>query len=151
VGPAVLDRAERRDVLAIAMPVLPPTVVLIQKLRALNEHHCDFAKLLPAARAVRERLDWDDIKKETDDNDYAAAFLVLVERLRLTDSLPTARLSGCAASRPACLWSVPNIRTCQALWPASSIPARSSRCTSRPCRPCGRPRTYPALRRRWRS
>ena len=28
---AMLDRAEQRDVLAIAMPVLPPTLVLIQK------------------------------------------------------------------------------------------------------------------------
>ncbi|HEV7581296.1 MAG TPA: nucleotidyltransferase [Mycobacterium sp.] len=78
-----LDRAEQRDVLAIAMPVLPPTMVVIQKLRALHEHYCDFAKLLPAVRAVRERLDWEHIKKQTDDNDYAAAFLVLVERLGL--------------------------------------------------------------------
>lgn len=79
-----LDGAEQRDVLAIAMPVLPPTMVVIQKLRALHEHYCDFAKLLPAVRAVRERLDWDHIKKQTDGNDYAAAFLFLVERLGLT-------------------------------------------------------------------
>ena len=31
VEEAMLDRAEQRDVLAIAMPVLPPTLVLIQK------------------------------------------------------------------------------------------------------------------------
>jgi hypothetical protein len=79
----ILDRAEQRDVLAIGMPVLPPTMVVIQKLRALHEHHCDFAKLLPVVRAVRERLDWDDIHKQTDDNDYAAAFLVLADRLGL--------------------------------------------------------------------
>jgi hypothetical protein len=84
VGPTMLDCAEERDVLAIRMLVFPPTMVLTQKLRALNEHHCDFAKLLPAARAVRERLDWEGIKKETDDNDYAVAFLVLAERLGLT-------------------------------------------------------------------
>ncbi|WP_077090312.1 hypothetical protein [Mycobacterium rhizamassiliense] len=84
VDPALLDCAELRDVLAVRMPVLPPTMVLTQKLLALNEHHCDFAKLLPAARAVRERLDWDGIRKETDHNDYAAAFLVLAERLGLT-------------------------------------------------------------------
>jgi hypothetical protein len=85
VEPATLDCAEQRDVLAIAMPVLPPTLVLIQKLRALNEHHCDFAKLLPAVRAIRERLDWDRIRAQTADNDYAVAFLVLAERLGLTD------------------------------------------------------------------
>jgi hypothetical protein len=85
VEPATLDCAEQRDVLAIAMPVLPPTMVLIQKLRALHEHRCDFAKLLPAGRAIRERLDWDLIRAQTADNDYAVAFLVLAERLGLTD------------------------------------------------------------------
>jgi hypothetical protein len=82
---ATLDQAVQLDVLAISMPVLPPTMVLIQQLRALNEHHCDFAKLLPAVRAVRERLDWKGIKTQTADNDYAVAFLVLADRLGLTD------------------------------------------------------------------
>jgi hypothetical protein len=84
VEPATLDRAEQRDVLAIAIPVLPPTMVVIQKLRSLNEHHCDFAKLLPAVRAVRERLEWEHIRAQTAGNDYAVAFLVLAERLGLT-------------------------------------------------------------------
>lgn len=84
VEASMLDRAEERDVLAIAMPVLPPTVVVIQKLRSLTEHHCDFARLLPAVRAVRERLDWNEIRDRTADNDYAAAFLVLADRLGLT-------------------------------------------------------------------
>lgn len=84
VEPATLDRAEQRDVLAIAMPVLPPTMVVVQKLRSLGEHHCDFAKLLPVVRAVRERLDWAQIRAETADNDYAVAFLVLADRLGLT-------------------------------------------------------------------
>jgi hypothetical protein len=85
VQATTLDCAEQREVLAIAMPVLPPTMVLIQKLRALGEHHCDFAKLLPAVRAIRERLDWDHIRTQTADNDYVVAFLVLAERLGLTD------------------------------------------------------------------
>lgn len=84
VDAQTLDRAEHQDVLAIGMPVLPPTMVLVQQLRSLGEHHCDFAKLLPAVRAVRERLDWDEIRAQTADNDYAVAFLVLAERLRLT-------------------------------------------------------------------
>jgi hypothetical protein len=83
VGQAILDCAEERDVLAIGMPVLPPTIVMIQKLRSLGEHHCDFAKLIPAVRAVRERLDWDRIRTQTADNDYAVAFLLLADRLGL--------------------------------------------------------------------
>lgn len=85
VDAATLDQAVQQDVLAIRMPVLPPTMVLIQQLRSLGEHHCDFAKLLPAVRAVREQLDWEAIKRQTADNDYAVAFLVLAERLGLTD------------------------------------------------------------------
>jgi hypothetical protein len=58
--------------------------VLTQKLCALNEHHCDFAPLLPAARAVREQVDWDRVRARTADNDFAVAFLVLVERLGIS-------------------------------------------------------------------
>ncbi|BCZ20414.1 nucleotidyltransferase family protein [Mycobacterium senriense] len=83
VGAETLDHAEQHEVLAIHMPVLPPTMVLVQQLRALNEHYCDFARLLPAVRAVRERLDWQTIRTLTADNDYAVAFLVLADRLGL--------------------------------------------------------------------
>jgi hypothetical protein len=84
VDGVLLDAAEQFDVLAIRTAVLAPTAVMIQKLRALDEHHCDFAKLLPSVRAVRERLDWPLIRTETDDNDFAVAFLVLADRLGLT-------------------------------------------------------------------
>lgn len=83
IGAEELSEAQERDVLAIRMPVLPPSAVLIQKLRALGEHDCDFAALLPATRAVREQLDWDRIERETVDNHYAAAFLMLTVRLGL--------------------------------------------------------------------
>lgn len=76
--------AEELDVLAIRMRVLAPTEVLREKLLSLNEHHCDFAALLPAVRAVRERLEWDQIRADTADSPFAAAFLVLAERLDLT-------------------------------------------------------------------
>lgn len=81
VEPATLHCAEELVVLAISMPVLPPTTVFIQKLRALTEHHCDFTTLLPGARAVRERLDWAHIEAETADNHFAAAFLLVASRL----------------------------------------------------------------------
>lgn len=52
VDSAILECAEQRDVLAIAMPVLPPTMVLVQKLRALHEHHCDW-RVRPRRRSRR--------------------------------------------------------------------------------------------------
>lgn len=76
--------AEEYDVLAVRMRVLPPTEVLREKLNSLNEHHCDFAALLPAVRAVREQLDWERLRADTADNPFAAAFLVLADRLELT-------------------------------------------------------------------
>ena len=66
------------------MPVLPVTLVLTQKLRALNEHYCDFAALLPGVRAVRERVDWAAVRRDTADSPFAAAFLTLADRLGIS-------------------------------------------------------------------
>ncbi|HEY9305930.1 MAG TPA: hypothetical protein VIO95_16705 [Mycobacterium sp.] len=84
VDAVLIDSAESRDVLAIRMPVLPPTLVVIEKLSSLNEHHCDFAPLLPSIRAVREQVDWEQVRASTADNDFATAFLLLVDRLGIT-------------------------------------------------------------------
>ena len=84
VNTATIRGAEVVEVLAIAMPVLPPTHVVTEKLLSLNEHHCDFAALLPGARAVREQVDWNRVRSDTADNDFAAAFLFLIDRLGIT-------------------------------------------------------------------
>jgi Nucleotidyl transferase of unknown function (DUF2204) len=91
VDTEMIRSGEDKEVLAVRMPVLSPTQVVIQKLRALNEHHCDFGPLLPAVRAVRERLDWERVRAATadgDSSDFAAAFLLLVDRLGITDECP---------------------------------------------------------------
>jgi hypothetical protein len=80
----LISAAHAHEVLAIRMPVLSPTVVLCQKLNSLNEHHCDFAALLPATRAVREQVDWAMVRAETAENDFALAFLLLADRLAIT-------------------------------------------------------------------
>jgi len=84
VEPEAIAIAEEFDVLAVRMRVLAPTYVMTEKLNALNEHHCDFASLVPGFRAVREQLDWDHLRTATKDNDFAAAFLFLADRLGLT-------------------------------------------------------------------
>jgi hypothetical protein len=84
VDSAWLDRAVVQDVLGLRVPVQPASDVMLVKLRALTEHYCDFGALLPAARAVREQLDWDRLRAETADNDFAAVFLILADRLGLT-------------------------------------------------------------------
>jgi hypothetical protein len=78
---AVLEDAEELEVLSILMPVLSATKVLTQKLNAMDEHACDFATALAAARALREQVDWAELRRGTSDNPFADAFLFLLERL----------------------------------------------------------------------
>lgn len=82
----LLARSDEHEVLAIRMPVLRPTDMVIVKLRSLNEHYCDFSQLLPVVRAVREQLDWARIRRETAGNDFATAFLFLTDRLGVSDA-----------------------------------------------------------------
>jgi hypothetical protein len=84
VEAATIRGAEVVEVLAIAMPVLPPTLVVTEKLSSLHEHHCDFAALIPGVRAVREQVNWNQVRTDTADNDFAAAFLFLTDRLGIT-------------------------------------------------------------------
>lgn len=86
VEAGTITAAEERDVLAIPMPVMTPTAVLVEKLLSLNEHNCDFAAILPGVRAVRERVDWTQVRQATADSAFAAAFLGLTDRLGITDS-----------------------------------------------------------------
>ncbi len=81
VDPDMIAGAPNLDVLALSMPVLTPGQVMLQKLRSLHEHHCDFAKLIPVVRAVREQLDWAELRTETADNPFATTFLDLCTRL----------------------------------------------------------------------
>jgi Nucleotidyl transferase of unknown function (DUF2204) len=84
VGSSVLDRAAEQEVLSIPMPVLAATDVLVSKMNALTEQECDYSKLLPVSRALREQVDWDRLRSETGGNDFAVAFLFLMGRLGIT-------------------------------------------------------------------
>lgn len=84
VDRTLLSHSDEHEVLAIRIPVLRPTDIVTVKLCSLSEHHCDFAALLPVVRAVREQLDWPRIRRATSDNDFAAAFLFLTDRLGIS-------------------------------------------------------------------
>jgi hypothetical protein len=83
VGEDMLGRAAEQEVLSVAMPVVDATDLIIGKLAALNEHACDLSKVLPTARALREKIDWTRAEAETAQNDVAVACLVLLRRLRV--------------------------------------------------------------------
>ena len=80
-----VERATPLEVLSVEMPVLPATDLVVQKLHALDEHYCDFAQLIPTARALREQVDWDEVRSATAHNDFAAALLYLLERLGVVE------------------------------------------------------------------
>ncbi|MDD7931561.1 nucleotidyltransferase [Actinomycetospora straminea] len=77
----LLARAREQEVLSVAMPVVDATDLLIGKLAALNEHACDLAKVLPTARALREKIDWSRAEDATAWNDIAVACLFLLRRI----------------------------------------------------------------------
>lgn len=85
VTAALVDEASEVEILGIRIPVLPPTPIMLAKLRALTEHYCDFTPLLPVVRAVREQLDWGYLHAQTRDQPFAEAFLLLATRLDLAD------------------------------------------------------------------
>ena len=80
----LVGRADLRPVLSVQMPVLQATDIVVTKLMALDEHYCDFARLLPVARALREQVDWPRVRREVAGNDFAVVFLVLLDRLGIT-------------------------------------------------------------------
>jgi hypothetical protein len=83
VDPALVARADVLPVLSVEMPVLAATDVVVTKLLALDEHYCDFGRVLPTARALREQVDWDRVRRDVEHNDFAVVFLQLLERLSI--------------------------------------------------------------------
>jgi hypothetical protein len=76
-----LDRSEEMSVDSVMMPVQCATDLLLGKMLVFSEHYCDFSKVLPHARALREQVDWQRVREEVDCSPFARAFLQLVEDL----------------------------------------------------------------------
>jgi hypothetical protein len=64
--------------------------VLVTKLMALTEHSLRYESLLPIARALREQVDWHDVRRRTEESPFARAFFVMLEGLGvLSEAKPT--------------------------------------------------------------
>jgi predicted nucleotidyltransferase len=79
----VLARAEELNVFAITMRVMALEDVLSSKLLSLNEHHLDYEPLITITRAVREQVDWGEVRARTSHSPYARAYFSLLEELGL--------------------------------------------------------------------
>ncbi|QUW89259.1 nucleotidyltransferase family protein [Streptomyces sp. V17-9] len=90
----LLSRARELSVDSVLMPVLAPTDLLRGLLAAFSEHHCDFGAVLPIARTLREKIDWEALRRDCGDAPMPAAFFFILERLEI---IPAA---GPAATAP---------------------------------------------------
>jgi hypothetical protein len=81
VGPGDFADADEMEVESVVMPVLGATTLMTAKLDALDERACDLTKVIPAARAVREQVDWDEVAAAVANNDFAVVTLDLLTRL----------------------------------------------------------------------
>jgi predicted nucleotidyltransferase len=84
IDDAFIAGADEAEVHAVRMRMLRPEDVLVTKLLALKEHSLDYDGLLEAARAVREQIDWDEVRRRTEQSPYAKAFLTLVDELEVS-------------------------------------------------------------------
>jgi hypothetical protein len=93
----VLRRAELVPVAALDLPVVHLDDVMVMKLHAFDEHACDYAGILAIARAVREQVDWDDVRARTAESPFAQAFFTMTEGLGIVgDSTPPPRPAAAA-------------------------------------------------------
>ncbi len=71
------------------MRVMALEDVMVTKLMAISEHHLRYESLLAMSRALRERIDWADVRRRTEDSPFARAFFVLLDGLGIVSSEET--------------------------------------------------------------
>jgi Uncharacterised nucleotidyltransferase len=77
----VIARGEELSVLGMEIRVMALEDVLVTKLMAINEHALRFEGPLRMARALREQVEWDDVRSRTASSPFARAFFVLLDGL----------------------------------------------------------------------
>jgi len=81
-----IDRAPVLEVMALRVRVSSLEDLMTTKLLALNEQEPAFGGVLELARALREQVDWNDVRARTDTSPFARAFFTLVEGLGIVES-----------------------------------------------------------------
>ena len=94
----VLGRGELMSVLSMELQVMALEDVVVTKLNALTEHSLRYEGLLSIARALRERIDWEQVRSRASDTPFSRAFFVLLDGLGIV-SVPERPATGGAARR----------------------------------------------------
>lgn len=91
IDDGAFERAEQTSAWGVEVPAMDLDDVLVSKLLAMGEHALDFEAPLQMARALREQIDWTQVRARTQGSPYARAFISLLEEL---DVLPRAAGRG---------------------------------------------------------
>jgi hypothetical protein len=83
IDDGIFERADELEVHAMRMQVAAVEDVLVQKLLALKEQEPDFSSVLELARALREQVDWDDVRRRTEGSPFAKAYFTLLDELEI--------------------------------------------------------------------
>ena len=84
----IIDRAPESEVMALRVKVSTLEDVMVSKLMAMTEQEPDFSSVLEWARALREQIDWHDVRSRTEASPFAKAFFTLVEALGIVEGVP---------------------------------------------------------------
>jgi hypothetical protein len=95
----VLGGAETLNVLSMEIPVMALEDVIVTKVMSLTEHSIDYGTLLEMARALREQIDWAEVRRRTAESPFADAYFVLLDRLEIVPASGLGEGGGGDASR----------------------------------------------------
>jgi hypothetical protein len=82
-----IERAPVTEVMALRIKVSTLEDLMTAKLMAITEQEPDFGGVLEWARALREQIDWDDVRRRTEASPFARAFFTLVEALGIVEAV----------------------------------------------------------------
>jgi hypothetical protein len=77
----LIERAPLAEVMAVLVHVSTLEDVMVSKLMAITEQEPNFGRVLEWSRALREQIDWDEVRTRTEASPFARAFFTLVEGL----------------------------------------------------------------------
>jgi hypothetical protein len=84
----IIERAPVAEVMALRVKVSTLEDVMVSKLMAMTEQEPDFSSVLEWARALREQIEWQDVRVRTEASPFAKAFFTLVEALGIIEQVP---------------------------------------------------------------
>ena len=96
----VIARGEELTVRSMTMRVMALEDVMVTKLMALTEKDLRYESLLAMSRALRERIDWEDVRRRSASSPFGRAFFVMLDGLGIV-SLGDAREPGSGDRLPA--------------------------------------------------